>query len=262
MAAYDHELPATATQNLIATHLGDFDVPTSRKAHKLGDLLTRNGDAVTAFNTANTDFIRLNDERNLAQAVSDAANLAFDTVTTTWTTTRLERDNARIALEPAQARYELDRKHTLEHIVLKLQRAGARDWVHLLGNSSLELFTLALQFLKDFLRHPDPCARVVRAHRIDIASGDHRVGPTFTKLALHEIILCAGNGANLVSGLHPQCIQHLAIKPRLLANVGVNSNDSVESDDSASSDSESSHGLNTDDDTSQSDDDSHSVGSA
>jgi hypothetical protein len=179
--------------------------------------------AVTAFNTANTDFIRLNDERNLAQALFDAANIAFDTVTTTRITTRLKRDNAHIALEPAQARYELDRKHTLEHIVLQLQRAGARQWVHVLGNSTLELFTLALRFIKDFLRHPDPCAQVVRSHRIGIAPGNHRVGPMFTNLALHNIILCAGTGANLVSGLHPQCIRLLAIKPRLLANVGANS---------------------------------------
>jgi hypothetical protein len=183
-------------------------------------------------------------------------------VTTTRITTRLERDNARIALEPAQARYELDHKHTLEHIVLQLQRAGARDWVHVSGNSSLVLFTLALWFIKDFLRHPDPCARAVRSLRIGIASGNHRVGPTFTKLALHEIILCAGTGANLVSGLHPQCIQHLAIKPWLLENVGANSDDSTESDDLESSDSGSSHGLTTDDDDSQSDDDSHSAGSA
>jgi hypothetical protein len=28
LATYDHELPATATENIIATHLGDFDVPT------------------------------------------------------------------------------------------------------------------------------------------------------------------------------------------------------------------------------------------
>jgi hypothetical protein len=120
MATYDPNLPATATKNIIATHLGDFDVPTSRKAHKLGDLLTCNVNAVAAFTTANTNFIRLNDEQNLAQARFDAATLAFDTVTTTWITTRLERDNACIALAPAQARYELDRKHALEHIVLQL----------------------------------------------------------------------------------------------------------------------------------------------
>jgi hypothetical protein len=80
MATYDPELPATATKNIIATHLGNFDIPTSCKAHKLGDLITRNANAVTAFTTANNNFIRLHDERNLAQARLDAATLAFNTV--------------------------------------------------------------------------------------------------------------------------------------------------------------------------------------
>jgi hypothetical protein len=62
MATYDPEFPATATRYIIDTHLGNFDVPTSHKAHKLGDLLTRNTNAVAAFTTANNDFIRLNYE--------------------------------------------------------------------------------------------------------------------------------------------------------------------------------------------------------
>jgi hypothetical protein len=213
MATYDPKLPATATKNITATHLGNFNIPTSRKAHKLGDLITRNVNAVTAFATANNDFNQLHDERNLAQARFDAATLAFNTVTTTWTTTRLERNNARIALEPAQARYELDRKHTLEHIALQLSNVGATDWVHVSANARLELFSLALRSIKDFLRHPDPCARAARSHCIGIANGNLRIGPTFTKLALYNIILSTGVGANLVSSLHPQCIRPLAIKP-------------------------------------------------
>jgi hypothetical protein len=98
-------------------------------------------------------------EKDNAQATLDTVTPKFDLAAATRLACRTEQDEARAVLGPAQEDYALARRHTVEQIVHALTQKGAWNWVHITNTSMLELWTLALRFMKDCLSRSECSSR-------------------------------------------------------------------------------------------------------
>jgi hypothetical protein len=211
----DANLPTILTQisDISDQYLAGFVIPSAPDFIQAANRGQRVIDTEAEFLTANTEFLRLSRETTETQARLDVLKNQLAAAKTTMTTTRVARNDAVAANTPCQARLELNKAHTVEHIVLMLRLARADRWKH----QDMELLSLALRYLKDMLDQPDPCARSLRSHRIGISNGNHRVGATFVLLERFHFIKATGRGNQLQSGLHPEFIANLTIQPVLTA---------------------------------------------
>jgi hypothetical protein len=141
---------------------------------------------------------------------------------------RTARREAVAAVLPAQEVYDMDREHTVARVDLALVHAEAQGWTHFTGpgeTGPLELYSLAQRIVVDCINHPIPCARSVRAGRVGLHNGNHRVGPTVTRLHASGFMTMRGNGNNRVSGLDPAFGSTLALTPRFDADLNDSSGD-------------------------------------
>ncbi|OEU12244.1 hypothetical protein FRACYDRAFT_244504 [Fragilariopsis cylindrus CCMP1102] len=220
---------------IVAEHLGGLTVPTSLKHQELLALTQRAVESRTDTLGANEDFLEATTNLDVAQDelvdLQAKVVLLREEVTNTAFldfAMRGANEEAEAALGPAQEVFALAHNYTIAQTDLALQHADAANWVHHTNTAGpLELYSSSQQFLVDYIKYPDPCTRSVRAGRVGLHNGNHRVGPIVTRLRDNGFISIEGNGNNRVSGLDPEFGNTLALTPRFVVNAA----DLVESSD-------------------------------